>query len=85
MDKEIIKKEISIKDNNTIEVVEETKSILTKYQLEKQLSGIKDRKFRLQEQNKQIVAEFKELEEEEIRIENLIKQLAEVENGIEEL
>lgn len=84
MDKEVIKKEISIKDN-IVEVVEETKSVLTKYQLEKQLSGIKDRKFRLQEQNKQIVAEFKELEEDENRIDNLIKQLNEAENGIEEL
>lgn len=84
MDKEVIKQEISIKDN-VVEVVEETKSILTKYQLEKQLSGIKDMKFRLQEQNKKIVSEFKGLEAEEIRVENLINQLTKTENEIEEI
>lgn len=84
MEKEIIKKEVSVIDDVVI-VVEETKSTMTKYQLEKQLSGIKDMKFRLQEQNKRIVTEFKGLEEEEVKIKNLIEQLSVANDDVEEI
>lgn len=74
MNKEILKRNASIEED-TVVIVEETKTILTPQQLERQLMDVKSAKQRIREQNKRLVSEYDELDLQEVEIKSLMAQL----------
>ena len=74
MNKEILKRNASIEED-TVVIVEETKTTLTIQQIERQLMDIQSAKQRIREQNKRLVAEYDELDLQETEIKSLIDQI----------
>lgn len=74
VDKKVLNREVKIEDN-TVVIIENTETKLTKHQLEMQLRDIQFQKEKLKEQNQRIINDYNQLVEKEIEINNLIAQL----------